>query len=333
MFVSTMLTATALAGQIDGVTPASTPASDKVIFQAGAYDNTNGAFYRIRLAYDSSGKLQFSAKWGNGEQFATGISGDLGAVANSTAFSVDFSCQNDLIYVRLNSGVAVVGGTGKRFPGFHKIWIGSGSGATPPDWTGTINRVTIYAGANGMGDGIWAHGDSYVAGAGGISLKTGWDAGAGRRAMLINGAAGGATIASILASVQGAAQAKLYGQTFVLCDGIPNSFGTYSGYCDSIASMLTTIGHERAVIYAPFVPYGSVAQTITDAVGIRDEMITRWGNKIIDWRDHLSSTGGALDEVHMYNYPTVAGGEVHLNQASMETLGDALETKLGVLGY
>lgn len=145
-------------GVISGTTPSGT-GSNAVLWQFGASAERN----RLRIVYDTTSHLRFIATYAGG--VAADI--DLGAVATSTSFTVQFTAATNRFAAQLNSNTSISDSVGQCPPmGYGFI----GRSFTGETWTGTISRVTVFNTERLPSDMILLNGDSYPAGAGGVSL-------------------------------------------------------------------------------------------------------------------------------------------------------------------
>ena len=106
----------------------------------------------------------------------------------------------------------------------------------------------------------------------------------------------------------------------VFWDGSPNGLTTVSAYCDLLAAIVSTLGHNRFVLIPAAI--GGASQ----AAAIRDEFLARWPNNTLDWRPFIPNTGGVIDAGQFQ------GDGVHLTEAAMNAfvstgLGPFLESK------
>lgn len=123
---------------ITATTPASI-AADEVLWQAGADTGSSSSESdRVRVVRQVSDSHIVVIVTSNGGAQA---SMDLGAVGDSTQFSVSASIATNAFSASLNGGVPVTDTVGIA-PGCAKLWIGRSY--TGDTWGGTIERVTVF---------------------------------------------------------------------------------------------------------------------------------------------------------------------------------------------
>jgi len=226
----------AVSGKVDGVTPAAASGS-KVALQLWGSPNERN---RVRLEYDASSHLQFIVTTNNVVQASL----DLGIVPVSTAFAVEFTVADSRIAARLNSDTSLSDNSSIK-PGLAMLSVARSQ--TGETWDGAISSVKIYATERLPTDMFYLEGDSYVAGAGGVSLTASLASAASRGAFTTG--QGGSDLASQASRV--ATNPGLCRGVFVHWDGDANGFGTLAADMALYASMVAALGHTRFIIVPP----------------------------------------------------------------------------------
>lgn len=301
-----------------GVTPASVPATTQVIFESNS-EVTTSQVGCIRILQDTAGAIRAIVRFGNSE--AANL--NLGVVAPSTAFKVDVALKTNLFVAWLNDGDAVIDTVG-TMPGATKLWIGrSGPGEA---WGGSVKRVALYSSERPPGNVIRTEGDSYMGGAGGVSLPT--TLGTVMARGVINTGQGGSEMGGVRDRVRDLANAYLLRQTTVFWDGSQNGLTTVTAYCDLLAEAIAALGHQRFVVIPCAVPYGQAPGV--DSLGVQSEMQARWPNNFLDWRDYIPNTSGTINLDQMLNYPTDSW---HLNQTAMNAMAAGISAFVQAKGW
>lgn len=305
-----------------GKTPTSAGA-EKTAFQLYA----NG-IHRIYLRYTTGGNLVLRAD----KAGATFVNYDLGAYAAGTAFKLEVACLASGWQASLNDGPVVGGGSG-ALPGLGALTIGNDLVGGAVAWgTGELHElIVVNDGSNAAFyarlNGLWGEGDSFMAGASGVQLY------ATLRTLMNRAtkstAVGGSTADLIAGRMTDPANTYLRNQTTVIWDGDHNGMTTVTAYCDLLATGIAALGHSRFVILPPCVNYGQSDLSVETA--IRDMMLARWPNNLLDWRDFLTLDGNGVPESSMYF--DSGTDTTHLSQAAMDLAAAAIEAFINGKGW
>lgn len=308
-------TPAALAARIKFTTPASV-ASDQCLFDG--FGNAQNRIFVILRASDSH--LIVTVTYGN----ATAAQFDLGAVTLGASHTLEISNATNRFMARLDGG-AVQGDTVGTMPGVAMVYIGrSNTGQT---WTGTIERVTIWAGEHAPLNAVSMEGDSYssVSGSGGVSGQAILATELGEP--VFSTGVGGSTLAQQVARVQ--ANPALYRGVFVHIDGDNNGYGTLETDMALYAAMIETIGHNRFIIVPQMQRANKTTEANAATLALSNGLLAAYPNNTIDGQAilaaHATSPG---DDA------TVAAGQIpasllqpdntHLTSAGMGYLQDAV---------
>jgi hypothetical protein len=123
---------------------------------------------------------------------------------------------------------------------------------------------------------IWAEGDSYMDGAGGVVLNNMLRSDTGR--VVISTAVGGATLSDVLSRIQ-SCSSFLAGRTVVIWDGSPNSYGTVAAYLAIVDQIAAIVGIGKLIFVRPAAvgpsSDGSVTQLTLDIEAVGAGLVSR----------------------------------------------------------
>lgn len=312
----------AIASRIAFSTPASVP-SAVVLAQWG--DDSERQRVRLELGVDLH--LHLIITRNNTE---TGNL-DLGLLTVSTSYVAEVSFAPNRIVARV-SGAASVQSFATTIPGIGKFWIGrSFTGET---WTGTINQVAVWASEHLPRDVIWCEGDSYCAGAGGVSL-TGSLQGLARPA--VTTAVAGTNLSDQLARVLGKPGLAADG-VFVHWDGSAVGNVDAATAMANYAAILASLGHSRFVIVPPVRIAINTAPNNALTTAIQTALVAAYPNNIVDAQAILAShaTSPVDDaDVAAGNVPTslLQADNAHLTATGMGYVATAVKTLLTANGW
>lgn len=305
-----------------GKTPTSA-GSEKTAFQLYA----NG-IHRIYLRYTTGGNLALRAD----KAGSTFVYYDLGAYAAGTAFKLEVACLASGWQASLNDGPLIGGGSG-ALPGLGALTVGNDLVGGSVAWgTGEVHelfivndgsRAAFYSRLNGLR----GEGDSFMAGASGVQLFATLRTLMNRA--LVNTAVSGSTVEDIEDRVSDPANAYALGQTHVFWDGDQNGMTTIEAYCDTYQAAISALGHSRFVIIPACVNFGQSDLSVEEA--LRDEMLARWPNNTLDWRDFLTLDGNGVPVSGMYF--DSGTDQTHLSQAAMDLAAAAIQTFIDGKGW
>lgn len=253
---------------------------------------------------------------------------DIPAIAAGAAFKLRVSLKLNEVVVRLNGG-AIFTDTSSNVPKVSRLWMGQDSAAAN-SFVGTIKRMAILltGGIDGLLTGtdiIHTDGDSFMGGAYGVILPNTLATSSGRA--VFNTGVGGNTIDQITARII-AASAAVRARTTVIWDGDQNGIVSVADYCDKIATAIAALGHSRFILIPACVNYGQA--DVTQEVAIRDEMLLRWPNNVLDWRTVLPMTAGYPTQPMFYD----TGSDLtHLSQAAMDLMAAAIKAFIDTKGW
>lgn len=308
--------------RIRGVTPASASGT-KVAFSLGQFGVTTDIDH-VDLLYNASGELHVTVRYGG----STVADLNLGAVAVSTAFDVLLSAKADAFYAQLNSVLPILSDTAGGLSGFAGLYVAKSQQGN--NWDGGDPRVQLWSGGGAdqfyglIEDAIHFEGDSFAGGAGGVVLPTTLQSLIGRT--VYNTGTGGAAM-SLISSRLVASSTAIKDKVTVIWDGGYNVAASIDAYADELEAGL--VGIDRFVIIPACISRGQADLTVQN--DIRDEFVSRWPDNVLDWRDVLDFDGSALDDT-MY-LATDGSDNIHLSQAAMDLMAEAIWQKMGFLGY
>lgn len=207
---------------------------------------------------------------------------DLGACSASTAHVAEITFAPGRVVARLLGNVSK-NSVSTTIPGIGKLWIArSFTGET---FNGTVERVTIWAVERLPDDGLWVEGDSYAAGAGGVSMTV--TAKADGRGALTTAVAG-TTLADQLVRVDAKPGLKQSG-VFIHWDGSTAGNVDVATAMASYRAMVAGLGHSRFVIVAPVrlaIASGATNQLASDVTAA---LLAEWPDNVVDAQTILAS--------------------------------------------
>jgi len=317
-----------VAARIRGVTPAAA-SGNKVAWALGNKVDLDAD--HAALLYDASGHLRWQVTYAG--TLVANI--DLGAVDVSTAFDVVVSARLNRFYaVLVGSGVAAQMDTGGSYPGFGMMYVGKNTAGNT--WDGGELRVQVYPSGTDetfyglVPDAIHAEGDSFIGGAGGVSLPTTLQTLMGRT--VYNTGVGGATATEVRDRLV-AASAGIKSKVTVLWDGSQNPIATVGevpAYVDLLATGIAALGHNRFIVIPACENSGHTDLSVVDAIAA--DMESRWPDNFLDWRDHLTLVApGSYPADAMF--VALPGDTTHLSQAAMDLMAAAIETFIDSKGW
>lgn len=175
-------------------------------------------------------------------------------------------------------------------------------------------------------DAIHAEGDSFIGGAGGVSLPNTLMETAER--MVVSTGVGSSSISQIRDRIMSPENAWLLNKITLIWDGDEGaSVVSATEYCDILAQAVDYLGHNRYIIIPPTPEYLG-DPTMEEA--IRLEMLARWPSNVLDWRDWLLHTGGVLD---ISQYLAPPGDPLHLSQNAMDRMSNGITAFIAGKGW
>lgn len=174
---------------------------------------------------------------------------------------------------------------------------------------------------------IWTEGDSYMAGAYGISLTAELKRLMPRRSVT-NTALGGSSIQEARDRMITPANASLAGRVTIFWDGSPNGTSDPSEYVNYLQAGIDALQTERFVIVPPATPPG-VDGSAMQAI-IAEQVKARWPENVLDWTEVLPHENYSLTPEAMHDYPA---DKFHLNAASIDAMAVALVDFLNDRGW
>lgn len=317
----------AFAAIVRFTTPASLPASPKVLF---SFDD-DGARNRYRAALNADGTITVVLD-SNGTNRVTRTI-PAGLVTLGAEHKLHISCDGSTRLFVSFDDVNLYGQQGGFTPA-GACWVRLGASPTAgEEWTGTILSAALFAHEYAPPRFIWAVGDSYVAGTGGASVEQGIEASDATRLCASTGD-GGSSVATQLANMQAAP--GLHGCVLVHWDGDANAANALTDpvVIEAMAALARRhvfVGSGRRMNHAA----GEL--TATDA---RNTYLSgRFGTRYVDPMPTLIglSTGSAED------LAAVAAGCIppsalqadgtHLTPAAMAAVGAVILAKVAALGW
>lgn len=216
-------------------TTAASLSGNRVALQWG----TDGERFRVRLVWDAAGQLRLVVTSSGAEQANL----DLGSVAPSTPFTVMASIGPNRVVARRDAGTVAIDRT-VNVPAIGRLWIGrSFSGEA---WSGSLDRLAVWAAERVPAGAVLLEGDSYVSGAGGVGLAT---ALVGAGLPVIATASGGSALAAILARI--AANPGLAAGALVLWDGEMGAGAMALEQLPLYAAIAELVPHGRFLFLPP----------------------------------------------------------------------------------
>lgn len=309
--------------RLAAVTPAAA-SGNKVALQWG----TDGERFRVRLVWDAGKHLRLIVTADNAEQANL----DLGVVEVATAFAIEASLGANRVVARLNTGAALLD-SAAVLPGIGRLWIGRSF--TGEAWDGTLSRLSVWPVERAPDDLILAEGDSYVAGAGGVSLSTSLNTALSGRPVLSR-AAGGSTPTDVLTRL--AAIPGLARGTVVIWDGDMNTGSVVADQLAAYAAIVASVTHGRYLIVPPCRRADKLGTDNANVALVQSALADLYPGHIVDAQAilaaHATAPGDNAD---------VAGGyipasllqvdQAHLTSAGMGYVATAVATEIGVRGW
>ena len=275
---------------------------------AGASGNTVQS--RVRLEYRTDNSLHLIVTSGTTQQADM----TLGTVALDTDFSAELRIGLTTVSARLNGDAYSHSGMGNGAPGVAKLRIGHSSAGE--NWTGTIYNVGIWTFGNRS---IRFEGDSYIGGAGGVSLPLFYTSTTDR--LVTATGVGGSDMDGIKSRMLDANNKDFLPAITVFWDGSPNGLTTVTAYCDLLQDCISALGHGRFVVIPPAIGDNTLKTQI------RDEMLLRWPGNIYDWRPYILNAGGVIDATRFQS------DGAHLNATGMAEATAGLKVFLDLKGW
>ena len=309
--------------RLAATTPA-TASGNRVALQWG----TDGERFRVRLVWDASRHLRLIVTADNTEQANL----DLGVIEVSTPFVIEASIGANRIAARLDGGTSLLD-SAAALPGLGRLWIGRSF--TGEAWTGALAHLSVWPVERLPDDMILADGDSYVAGAGGVSLTAALSA-ALSGGPVVSRAAGGATpmdIASRLAASPGLARGVV-----VIWDGDMNTGSVVADQLAAYASIVSRIPHGRYLILPPC-RRASKSGTENDKVAlVQAGLASTYPEHIVDAQailaTHATAPGDNADVAGGYIPGSLLQGDLaHLTATGMGHVAAAVAGEIGARGW
>lgn len=307
-----------LSGFVDFVTPVAWSGT-KVAFEL-----SDGALTRerIRLEANASGVTTFIVTNDASAQVAIA----LGTLATSTRYRVDFSCAPNRVVAKI-TGSAPVADLVANIPGLTQLFLGrSASGETWDSSNDLIKRVVIRQGEYLPDGAVWAVGDSYVDGAGGVSLPT--TANADGRAM-IETSGGGTTLAQQITEMESYPGLCDSG-VFIHWDGNGvNGFTDLETAMADYRRMVSLLGHDRFLIIGPL-KRANLSEGLNGLMGaVQAALAAEWPGNYINAQAILAARAASPGDDSMVTAGVtpdslLQADDVHLTSTAMGYVwGDA----------
>ncbi|WP_105386084.1 SGNH/GDSL hydrolase family protein [Neorhizobium alkalisoli] len=267
----------------------------------------------------------------------------IGTVAAGSPIKIVLGWKDDDLSVCLNgsapfqkaSATVIQSHSIMRFGGSlsGNVWSGLQRGyylpAKQPDWW------LQHASSGFAATDIFAEGDSYTAGAGGVSLSGTLRTDTDRA--VINTAVGGSTLAA--ARDRLIAEPNARGKTLVIWDGSANSYGSVAATCAIVDQIIAWHGEPSRIILLPSVAVGPSASGVKssytlDMEAIRDYIATK-GVHTSDTVPLINAiaTGTAQDLLDISAGVVCASllqDTVHLTQAAMDAVADQVASIIAI---
>jgi len=297
---------------------------NKVAVQWG----TDGERFRVRLVWDASKHLRLVVTADNAEQANL----DLGVVELSTPFSVEASLGPNRIAARLNGGASQLD-SAAALPGIGRLWIGRSY--TGEAWDGTLSRLSVWAAERLPDNMILAEGDSYVAGAGGVSLTASLGTALSGRPVVSRAVGGGTPmdVASRLAAIPGLARGVV-----VIWDGEMNTGSVVADQLAAYASIVGRIPHGRYLILPPCRRAGKSGADNANVALVQSALASLYAGRVIDAQAalaaHATAPGDNADIAGGYVPTSLLQGDLaHLTSAGMGHVAAVVATEIGARGW
>lgn len=309
--------------RLAAITPAAA-SGNKVALQWG----TDGERFRVRLAWDAGKHLRLIVTADNAEQANL----DLGVVEVSTAFSLEASLGPNRVAARLNGGASQLDTT-VSLPGIGRLWVGRSY--TGEAWDGTLSRLSVFAAERLPDNLILAEGDSYVAGAGGVSLNAALGTALSGRPVVSRAVGGGTPmdVASRLAAIPGLARGPV-----VIWDGEMNTGSVVADQLQAYADIITRIPHGRYLILPPCRRASKSGADNANVSVVQAALASLYPAHVVDapaiLATHATAPGDNAD-IAAGSIPTslLQGDLAHLSSAAMAYVAAAVATEIGARGW
>lgn len=267
---------------IKATTPA-TISSTQALLSLDVWDGVGSAYERerIRIQQASDGTVSLIMTVSASAVFTQSF----GVIAPSTSFTIAVAWAGTAMKVSINGGVVASKASGSGAPG--AAFMRLGRSPTGETWTGTIENVAYFptqqpddwlvAASAGFGSNvIYAEGDSYMAGAGGVALSSDIRTLTGRP--VASSAVGGSTLQQVYDRL--VARPYERGKPLVIWDGSGNSYGSVAATLAIIDQIIALHGDASKIIVVPTVSVGPSADGVVtaytlDMEAIRDGLIVR----------------------------------------------------------
>lgn len=312
-----------LAFRLAALTPA-TAGGNKVALQWG----TDGERFRIRLVWDANRHLRLIVTADNAEQANL----DLGVVDVSTAFVVEASLAQNRIVARLDAGMSQLDSVA-AMPGLGRLWIGRSY--TGEAWDGTLSQLSVWPSERLPSDMILAEGDSYVAGAGGVSLAGSLAATLSGRPVISRGV-GGATPMDIAARLD--ATPGLARGIVIVWDGEMNTGSVVADQLAAYAGVVARIPHGRYLILPPCRRAAKSEAENADVALVQSALASLYPSHIVDAQAilaaHATAPGDNADLAAGYIPTSLLQADLaHLTSIGMSHVASAVAAEIGGRGW
>lgn len=307
-------------------TPASLPASARVLF---SFDD-DGARNRYRAAVNPDGTITVVADANGVNQISHVIGADL--VTLDAEHRLHVSSDGAARYLVALDGANLYG-QNTAFTPAGACWVRLGASPAPgEEWTGEILSAALFAHEYAPPRFLWAVGDSYVGGNGGVALAAAVETTAPSRRVVSTGI-GGTDVAAQLAAMLAAP--GLHGCVLVHWDGDANgaSLAADQAAFEQMASLAS-----RHIFIGSGARTNSGADKIAATHQRNDWLSSRFGDRYLAPHPTLQelATGSAED------IAAVAAGLIppsclqvdgtHLTLAAMNAVAAAIVERLDALG-
>lgn len=277
------------------------------------WDSGSDTSHRLVIYRDTSKHLHCAAYYGNVAQCNI----DLGVVENSTDFTVDFRWDS---YAAALNDTAAITSVGGLIPPFLTTQRRGGGVSAGSEWFGTIKSIARWDAVQYAARTIHGEGDSYMAGAGGVSMFE--TLAAEDSCQGIRTGIGGSTLQQALTRIQ-ALGPKERNLDLIVWDGSPNGYNSTAEYLATFAAIAAAWGNGRFIFVPPVKRNANSSQEKTDIQTIRTAMLSTWPDNTVDAQQILADAGDPVgDATDILNdvVPTslLQGDGTHLTQAGMD---------------
>lgn len=307
--------------------PAVLPASTKVLF---SFDD-DGARNRYRVALNADGTIT-AALDSNGTNRTTHVIA-ANLVAPGATHVLHVSCDGTSRFLVALDETNLYGQQAGLTPA-GACWLRLGaSPVAGEEWTGTILSAALFSQEYVPPRFIWAVGDSYVAGAGGVSLELGIEATDPSR-LVVSSGAGGSNVATQLAAMR--SNPGLQGCIMVHWDGDANGADAHADSAtfesmSQLAARHVFVGSVRRMNHST----AEIAATYAR----NDWLFARFGLRYLDPHPtlHALATTSAEDTTAVAAGRTppscLQADGTHLTVAAMNAVSAAVLARIEVLGW